>query len=325
MSRYLLGRLAEMLVVLLAMSLLVYFMIGLMPGDPIDLLFTGNPDIRPEDIARLRAIYGLDQPLHERYLAWLGQALQADFGFSRMFARPVLDVLLPRLGSTIVLMGLAFALSIAIALPLGIEAARKPYGAFDNGVNLLCFAGISVPTFWLALLLIILFAVLLGWLPASGLGGDTQHMGWFEALGERLRHLVLPVLTLTVANIGHYTRYVRAAMIETLRQDFVRTARAKGVSEAGVVWRHALRNSLSPILTILALSFGSLFSGALITEIMFAWPGMGKTMFDAIMANDYNLALVGLLFATFTTLLGSLLADLAYAWADPRVRLGRPA
>ena len=133
------------------------------------------------------------------------------------------------------------------------------------------------------------------------------------------------MLTLTVANIGHYTRFVRAAMIETLRQDFVRTARAKGVSEQGVVWRHALRNSLSPILTILALSFGSLFSGALITEIMFAWPGMGKTMFDAILANDYNLALVGLLFATLTTLLGSLLADLAYAWVDPRVRLGQAA
>jgi len=317
MSRYLLGRLAEMLVVLLIMSAIVYWMIGLMPGDPIELLFTGNPNIRPDDIARLRAIYGLDQPLHERYLAWLTQALQGDFGFSRMFARPVLDVLLPRLGNTVVLMGVSFLLSVAIALPLGIEAARKPYGAFDNGVNLFCFAGISVPTFWLALLLIILFAVILGWFPASGAGEGS--------FGDQLRHLILPVLTLTVANIGHYTRYVRAAMIETLRQDFVRTARAKGVSEEGVVWRHALRNSLSPILTILALSFGSLFSGALITEIMFAWPGMGKTMFDAIQANDYNLALVGLLFATLTTLLGSLLADLAYAWADPRVRLDKPA
>jgi len=320
MTRYLFGRLSEILAVLLVMSFLVYLMIGLMPGDPIDLLFTGNPDVRPEDIARLRAIYGLDQPLHERYLAWLGQALQGDFGFSRMFARPTLDVLLPRLGNTVVLMGLSFVLSIAIALPLGIEAARRPYGALDNGVNFFCFAGISVPTFWLALLLIILFAVVLGWLPASGSGADSGG-GFFASLGERLRHLVLPVLTLTVANIGHYTRYVRAAMIETLRQDFIRTARAKGVPEAGIVWRHALRNSLSPILTILALSFGSLFSGALITEIMFAWPGMGKTMFDAIQANDYNLALVGLLFATLTTLLGSLLADLAYAWADPRVRL----
>jgi len=317
MSRYLLGRLAEILVVLLVMSALVYGMIGLMPGDPIDLLFMGNPNIQPEDVARLRAIYGLDQPLQERYFAWLIQALQGDFGFSRMFARPVLDVLLPRLGNTAVLMSIAFVLSVAIALPLGIEAARKPYGAFDNTVNLFCFAGISVPTFWLALLLIILFAVVLGWFPASGMG-DAEG-------GERLRHLVLPVLTLVVANVGHYTRFVRAAMIETLRQDFIRTARAKGVSEEGVVWRHALRNSLSPILTILALSFGSLFSGALITEIMFAWPGMGKTMFDAILANDYNLALVGLLFATLTTLLGSLLADLAYAWVDPRVRLGQPA
>ncbi|MGE0657992.1 MAG: ABC transporter permease [Reyranellaceae bacterium] len=324
MSRYLLGRMAEILVVLLVMSLIVYLMIGLMPGDPIDLLFTGNPDVRPEDVARLRAIYGLDQPLHQRYLAWLAQALQGDFGYSRMFARPAVDVLLPRLGNTVMLMGISFALSIAIALPLGIEAARHPYGALDNGVNLFCFAGISVPPFWLALLLIILFAVVLGWLPASG-SGDDAGGGLLGSLTDRARHLVLPVLTLTIASVGHYTRYVRAAMIETLRQDFIRTARAKGVPEAGIVWRHALRNSLSPILTILALSFGSLFSGALITEIMFAWPGMGKTMFDAIQANDYNLALVGLLFATLTTLLGSLLADLAYAWSDPRVRLSERA
>ena len=325
MTRYLFGRLSEILIVLLLMSMAVYGMIGLMPGDPIDLLFTGNPDIRPEDIARLRSIYGLDQPLHERYLAWLGQALQGDFGFSRMFSRPTLDVLLPRLGNTVVLMGLAFVLSIAIALPLGIHAARKPYGAFDNAVNLICFAGISVPTFWLALLLIILFAVILGWLPASGLGGEAHGARGFEALADRARHMVLPVLTLTVANVGHYTRYVREAMIETMRQDFIRTARAKGVGETGIVWRHALRNSLSPILTILALSFGGLFSGALITEIMFAWPGMGKTIFDGILANDYNLALVGLLFATLTTLVGSLVADLGYVWADPRVRLSERA
>jgi len=312
MTRYLAGRIAEMLLVLLLMSAVVFGLIGLMPGDPVDLMIAGDPKMTTEDAARLRALYGLDRPIAARYLSWLGSALGGDLGYSRSFSRPVLEVLLPRLADTLLLMGLALLVSAAIALPVGMLAARRPRSAVDYSVNLLCFAGISVPPFWLALLLIMAFAVLLGWLPASGVG---------DGLVDRVRHLVMPLSVLVLTNVGHYTRFVRAATIEVLRQDHIRTARAKGLSERDVVRRHALQGALAPTLTVLALSFGGLFSGALITETMFARPGMGKAIYDAIMGNDYNLALVGLLLATAATLAGSLLADLGYAWLDPRVRL----
>lgn len=318
MARFATLRLAEILVLLGVMSFAIYGLIGLMPGDPIELMITADPNITGADLARLRALYGLDQPLGERYLNWLGAALGGEFGYSRLYSRPVFEVVWPRLGNTALLMSLTFALSIAIALPLGMWAALRQHGLIDNAINLFCFAGISVPPFWLALLLIMLFAVTLGWLPAGGIG--TPGDGGFL---DRLRHLALPVLTLTLASVGSYARFVRAAMIETLRGDYIRTARAKGCPPRRVVTGHALRNAMIPVLTVLGLSFGNLFSGALITETMFAWPGMGRMIYDAILGNDFNLALVGLLFATLMTVLGNLLADLGYAAIDPRVELGR--
>jgi len=322
MTRYVANRLVQILIVLLVMSFVVYGLIGLMPGDPIDILVGSNPRMTQEDAARLRALYGLDRSLLERYLAWLGQAVQGNFGYSRSFSIPALQVLLPRLGNTVLLMGLSFVLSVALAFPLAIAGARRPGSSRDTAINLFSFAGISVPPFWLALLLIMLFAVAWRILPASGMASDDAVSGLWPNLLDRLRHLALPVLTLTLVSIGHYTRYIRAAMIESLRLDFVRTARAKGLPERRVIWGHALGNAMIPILTILALSFGGLFSGALITETIFAWPGMGKAIYDAIMGNDYNLALVGLLFATLTTLLANFAADLGYAWLDPRIKLG---
>jgi peptide/nickel transport system permease protein len=213
-------------------------------------------------------------------------------------------------------MGLAFACSLAIALPAGIVAAMRPYSRLDYTVNLLAFAGISTPPFWLALLLILVFAVVLGILPAGGMG--TVGGG----LWDQARFLVLPVASLTIASIGGHTRYMRAAMIETLRQDYIRTARAKGLSESRVVVGHALRNALIPVVTIIALDFGTLFSGALVTETIFAYPGMGRLIFDAIMGNDFNLALVALLFATLLTLAANILADVGYVALDRRISFG---
>jgi peptide/nickel transport system permease protein len=315
MLRFLIVRLLQAGVVLLVMSFLIYGLIGLMPGDPIDLMVGSNPHLTPADAARLRAVYGLDRPIVERYLAWLGATLQGDLGYSRLFTQPVLDVLLPRLFNTLLLLGTTFILALAVALPLGVFAARRPHGFSDTAINLLCFAGISVPPFWLALMFIILFAVTLGVLPAGGMAPIGGGVGLFD----RLPYLVMPVMTLALVSIGGYTRFVRAAMIEQLRQDYVRTARAKGASDSRIVWRHALRNALIPVVTIVALEFGSLFSGALITETMFAYLGMGKLIFDAVMGNDYNIALVGLLLATAMTLTGNLLADVAYAALDPRI------
>jgi peptide/nickel transport system permease protein len=296
------------------MSFVIYALIGLMPGDPVDLMISADPKMTSADAARLRALYGLDRPILERYGNWLISATQGDFGFSRLHAKPVLEVLLPALGKTTLLLGLSFLLSVVLGLFLGLAAAVRPYSRTDYVVNLVAFAGISMPPFWLGLLLIIVFAVVLGVLPAGGVPTGGEGGIWAQA-----KYLVLPVANLTLASVGGHTRYVRAAMIETLRQDFIRTARSKGVGRARVVFKHALRNALIPVVTIVALNFGALFSGALITETIFAFPGMGKLIFDAIMGNDFNLALVALLFATLLTLVGNLAADVTYAWLDPRI------
>jgi peptide/nickel transport system permease protein len=294
MTRYLAGRLVQILAVLFVMSFVIYGLIGLMP----------------EDVAHLKALYGLDQPLMTRYWHWLTAALRFDFGYSRVHSRPAIEVIGPALLQTLKLAGCSLILSLALALVLGVGSALRQGGWFDTLASLFAFAGISIPTFWLAILLILSFAVGLGWMPASGMG---------EGFGDQLRHAVMPIATLTIATTGQFIRFVRAEMIEVLRMDYIRTARAKGVGWRRLVARHALRNALIPVVTVVALQFGALFSGALVTETMFAWQGMGKMIYDAILGNDYNLALMGLLFATLLTLFGNLLADLAYAWLDPRI------
>jgi peptide/nickel transport system permease protein len=314
MMRFTAIRLVEIAAMLVLMSFVIYALIGLMPGDPIDLMRSADPRMSAADVARLKLAYGLDRPLLERYLAWAREALAGDLGYSRLFAEPVAAALLPRLGNSLALMGSSFVIAFAVALGLGTVAARRPQSRLDAAINLFCFAGVSVPTFWLALVLILVFAAGLGWLPASGIAAAGT-----SDIGDRLRHLVLPVSTLSLASAGGYTRYVRAAMREALGQDHIRTARAKGASEARVVLHHALRSALVPVTTILALSFGGLVSGALVTETMFAYPGMGKLIFDAVMGNDYNLALAALLLAAATAMLANLAADLAYGWLDPRV------
>lgn len=315
MAAFIARRIIHSLIVIAVMSFVIYGLMGLMPGDPVDLLISADPNVTPEDAERLRALYGLDQPLWSRYLNWLGAAVQGDFGYSRLYAQPVWSTIIPALQNTLILLISSLALALVIALPAGIYAATRPYSVADYGINLAAFAGISMPPFWLGILLIMVFAVVLGWLPAGGTADAGGVSGWLE----RIKFLILPVAALTIAGVGGYTRYMRASMIETLRQDYIRTARAKGLREDRVVLHHALRNALIPVVTILALDLGVLFSGALITETVFAYPGMGKLIFDAVMGNDYNLALVGLLLATALTLAGNLLADIAYAGLDPRI------
>ena len=288
-------------------------LLGLMPGDPIDLLVSADPRLSAEDAVRLKALHGLDQPLGKRYLNWLFSALQGDLGYSRLYSKPVLVVLWGALEKTLLLMGIAFMISVAIAIPAGVLAARRIHSLTDYSINLLCFAGISIPAFWLALMLILLFSVVLGWLPANAIPlGDA---GVFE----QVRGLILPVITLAIVSIGGVTRYMRASLHESLQQDYIQTAYAKGLSDRQVVRRHALRNSMIPVVTVLSLDIGTFFSGALITEIMFGYPGMGKLLFDAIQGSDYNLALIGLLMATGVTLAANFVADLSYAALDPRI------
>jgi peptide/nickel transport system permease protein len=298
------------------MSLVVYGLIGLMPGDPIDLMVSADPSLSAGDVARLKAVYGLDRPLLERWSAWAMAAATGDLGYSRLYGQPVVEVLVPRLWATLVLMGGSLVLAIAIAVPMGVAAASRPRGWIDHMVDLLAFAAASVPSFWLALLMIVLFAVELGWLPAGGDGGASAR----NILG-RLPYLVLPLTTMTLLTTGALVRFVRISVDEALSHDFIRTARAKGCSERRVVWGHAFGHALPPLLTIVALHLGSLLSGALVVETVFAWPGMGKLIYDAVIGNDFGLALAALLLVTATTLLANLLADLAHARLDPRISL----
>ena len=313
MHIFLIHRSLQALLIISVMSFVVFMLLGLMPGDPVDLLVSGDPNLTPEDAARIKALYGLDQPLPKRYATWLTSAIQGDLGYSRLFGLPVGTVITEALAKTLLLMVCAFILTIAIAIPVGMLAARKIQSKLDYTVNLLCFSGISIPPFWLALMFILLFSVVLGWFPASYIPiGESS-------ISVTAKSLVLPILTLTLISVGGVTRYVRASLNESIRQDYVRTALAKGLSNAQAIRRHALRNSMITVVTILALDVGAFFSGALIIEIMFGYPGMGKLIFDAINGNDYNLALATLLLSTALVLIANFIADVMYAWLDPRV------
>lgn len=304
------------MLLLAGMSVVIYGLIGLMPGDPIDLMVSADPSLGPADVVRLKALYGLDRPLFERWAAWATAALQGDLGYSRLYGQPVVQILLPRLVATLVLMGTSLVLAVAIAVPTGVAAALRPGGWLDRLVDLLAFTAASVPSFWLALLMIVLFAVELGWVPAGGDGGAMAR-----GPAGRLPYLVLPVATMTLLTAGALVRFVRISVAEALTNDFIRTARAKGCSERRVVWNHAFGHALPALITIVALHLGSLVSGALVVETVFAWPGMGKLIYDSVIGNDFSLALAALLLVTATTLLANLLADLAHARLDPRIAL----
>ncbi len=288
-----------------------------MPGDPIDIMVQSDPNLTSEDAARLKASYGLDQPLIDRYWRWLNSAAKGEFGYSRIHNKPVLEILIPRLSNTLLLMGTSLALALVVAIPTGIWAAMRPRSHVDFTINLFALGGTSLPIFWLGLLLIVVFSVWLGWLPASAMYEQNSRTI------DQIKHLILPVLALALATTGQLTRHMRAAMIEVLGEDYIRTARAKGLRTRKIIVHHALPNATMPVITVITLSFGSLFSGALITETMFSYLGTGKLIFDSIMGNDYNMALVSLLFATFLVLFSNFIADLLYAQLDPRVRYDR--
>ncbi len=299
-----LWRLAQAAVTIALLSAAFFALLAAMPGDPIDLALAADPRLTAEDAARLRALHGLDQPLPARYLAWAQAVLAGNFGHSRLFAQPVAALLGPALLSTLELLGLALLLSVAGGVALGALAAARPRWA--PAVQALALLAQAVPGFWLGLLLMILFAVRLGWLPAGG-----ADAGW--------RFLVLPVATLAFGNLAAYARHSASALRAALEEPHIRSARARGASKARVLWRHAAPNAAVPVLALLGLDAGALVSGALVAETLFARPGMGKLIFDAVMGSDFNLALLALLAVAALTLLATLLADLAQRALDPRL------
>jgi len=319
-TTYILRRLIQTIVVLAILSYVCFYLMTLMPGDPVDMMISSNPKITAADVARLRELYGLDQPSYVRYAHWMGDLLKGDLGYSRTYRVPVQELLGPRLFSTFILSMAALVFSILISVPLGIFSALRPGSKVDYFINFFSFAGISIPSFWLGIVCIIFFAV---WIPLFPAGG-TQTIGsadmdiWSTFL-DRSKYLVLPVLSLSLQQIGRFARFTRSAMLESLRNDFIRTAKAKGLPRQVVIWRHAFRNALIPLITILALSISSIFSGAIITETVFAYQGVGKLTYDSIIGNDFNVAMVSFIISVAMVLIMNLVADLLYGVADPRI------
>jgi peptide/nickel transport system permease protein len=320
MGTFILRRVVQTVIVMLLLSFVCFYMMTLMPGDPVDLMASANPHFTSADRERLAKLYGLDLPPTTRYMNWLKDTLHGDLGYSRTYHVPVMDLLGSRLMNTFYLSSLSLLLALLLAIPFGIWSALRAGSKTDYAVNLLSFAGISVPSFWLAIMLIMGFAVHLGWLPASGTSSvGIENMSWSAMLGDRLKYMILPILSLTAQQMGIFLRYTRSAMLEAMQNDYIRTAKAKGLSRAKVIWNHGFRNALIPLITVIAIAFGSVFSGAIITEQVFAFQGAGKLVLDSITSNDFNVAMVSFNISVFMVLLTSLFADILYGFADPRI------
>ena len=312
-----------MIPLLLGITVICFFVMHLAPGSPTDLQTEMNPKASAEMKERLRSLYELDKPIHVQYASWLKKISQGDLGTS--FAtdhRPVADKIMERLPVTILINFLSLLIIIAVAVPLGVLSAVHKDSLFDKVTTVFVFIGFSVPTFWLALLLMIYFGIHLNWLPISGLRSlNYEYLSAFDRLLDLAKHLVLPVFVSAFGGLAGLSRYMRANMLEVIRQDYIMTARAKGLSERDVIYRHALRNALLPAITILGLSVPGLIGGSVIFETIFAIPGMGQLFYMSVMARDYPTIMGILLIGAILTLVGNLIADVSYAVADPRIRI----
>lgn len=311
-----------MIPTLIGITLISFFIIQLAPGKPTDVLADLNPKMTPEARERLEKYYGLDKPIHIQYVMWLKRIVKLDFGDSfSTDRRPVWTKIKERMPITILINSLALILIFIIAIPIGVSSAVRPYSLYDKITTVVVFIGFAIPTFWLALLLMILFGVNLHWLPVSGL----KSMGYegFSALSkiwDKISHLILPVLLEAFGGLAGYSRYMRSSMLEVVRQDYITTARAKGLAERKVIYKHALRNALLPVITLLGLSIPGLIGGSVIFESIFGIPGMGQLFYQAVTMRDYPVIMGILTIGAVLTLLGNLLADIGYAVADPRIR-----
>ncbi|MFA6169807.1 MAG: ABC transporter permease [Candidatus Margulisiibacteriota bacterium] len=302
MRKFIINRLLQLIPLLLGISFLSFLVMHLAPGDPTALFI--DPNIDPVELARVRANWGLDQPLFIQYLVWLKNALLLDFGRSYTTGLPVIAEIGERLPMTLLLMIPSFILTLLITIPVGVISAVRKNSWFDNLFTFFSFAGMAIPTFWLGLMLMLVFSVQLHWLPAVG-------------------NLALPLITMTIGSLAGLTRYQRGAMLEVLNQEYIRVARAKGLPERLVIFKHALRNALLPTITILGLSLPDLFGGAFVIETIFAWPGMGRLGVQAIFQRNYPTIMGIVMVSAILIIVGNLLADIAYAIVDPRIRYGK--
>ena len=314
MGSYILKRLVSAVPVLLGITVIVFLIMAMIPGDPATAILGSYAT--PENVERLNRHLGLDQPLWQRYSIWVGNLLHGDFGRSFALNRPVLDEILDRFSATLILAGTAFVLCSLLGIAAGVVSAARQYGLADKAITFVVILGISVPSFFLGMMMILLFAVQLRWLPASGMYPVWGGSG----LADLLQHLTMPALALAVVATGVIARLSRGAMLEVLRQDFIRTARAKGVHERGVIWRHALKAAMVSIIPVLGIQAGFVLSGAVYIEIVFQWPGVGRMLVDAILKRDILLVQGGVVFVAACYVLFNIAVDVAQSLLDPRLK-----
>lgn len=322
MSMFILRRLLQTIPLIIGITIITFAIANLVPGSPVTGL-EFNPRTRPEDIERIRENLGLNAPLHERYIIWVSNVAQGDMGISLRNFRPVRETIMEKLPNTLLLTGTALFLSLVFSIPVGVYAAVKRNSTFDNVSTAGAVAGFSMPTFWLGLLVILLFAVQFQqWGFPSLPAGGTHDLRGGGGFWDRLEHLILPAATLAFVQTAAWTRFIRSSMIEVLSQDYMRTAKAKGLRERIVIFRHGLRNAMLPLVTLLGIAIPDLFGGALIIEQIFTWPGMGQLAFNAALNKDYTLVMGIVVFVSVLVIIGNLVADVVYGLLDPRIRVG---
>lgn len=318
MRAYVFRRILQAIPLIFGIMLITFFIAQLAPGNPLSLLI--DPSTTPEEIARMQSRLGLDRPIILQYFTWLGEVFRGNLGYSIKNSRPVLGLIIERLPPTLLLTLTAWVLGFVIAIPLGIFSATRKYSLPDYALTVMTFLGISVPIFFFGLGLIYVFTVKLNWLPSHGMFSVGRGLMGSADILDRAKHLIMPVIVLSVANIAQIMRYTRSSMLDVIEADYIRTARAKGLAERIVVFKHAFKNAVIPVVTLIGLTIPLLFGGAFITETIFSWPGMGKLGVDAIFARDYPIIMGINLFTASLVLIGNLVADVLYAVVNPQIR-----
>ena len=321
MTQYIIRRIIQALPLLIVISFTVFLLMNLIPGGPL-AAYENNPNITPQDLERLKKEFGLDAPIHERYLNWLWSVVRGDWGISQITRRPALTEISEKLPNTLYLSLIAFFIALLISIPIGIISATRQYSWFDHLATTIAFIGQSMPVFWFGLVLIIIFNATLKHPNGGPLlpGGGMFTIGAPFSFEDRLSHLILPAFVLIFFSLGTHIRYMRAGMLDVLHQDYIRTAYAKGLRERSVLIKHAIKNSILPLVTIVGLEIPGLFAGAVITETIFAWPGMGRLFFNSIERGDYAV-MMGILMMSATLIVTfGLITDIVYGFLDPRIR-----
>ncbi|MEO8922108.1 MAG: ABC transporter permease [Caldimonas sp.] len=320
-ARLLLRRVAQGLLLVLAVIVLNFVLVHAAPGDPVETIAGASGGMSPELMAQLRTQYGLDKPLVVQLGVYLAKVVSGDLGYSYFFNLPVVALIVDRVPATLLLVISAVLLAFFVGTTLGVLSARKPNGLLSQSITVLSLVGFAAPVFWMGIMLVILFASIWPILPVSGMRDIQSSGGGWRDVVDVLHHLILPTVTLALVYLAQYSRLARSSMLDVLGADFIRTARAKGLPERVVLYKHALRNALLPVVTVLGLQFGNVLAGAILVETVFNWPGLGRLAFDSVLRRDYPTILGVLLFASIVVVVMNLLTDLAYRLIDPRIKV----